>query len=98
MLERGGAPAAETVKHIDRCLSCLACMTACPSGVHYMHLVDHGRAWIEETYRRPLLDRLVRALLARVLPDNRLLGLALLAALVTKPLAPLFEAVGLKPL
>jgi len=98
MLEHNAPATTEVVKHIDRCLSCLACMTACPSGVHYMHLIDHGRAWIEETYRRPLLDRLLRALLARVLPDNRLLSLALLAALVAKPLAPLFEAVGLKPL
>jgi glycolate oxidase iron-sulfur subunit len=54
MLESGDAPSPETVKHIDRCLSCLACMTTCPSGVHYMHLVDHGRAYIEEHYRRPL--------------------------------------------
>ena len=55
---------AEVVKHIDRCLSCLACMTTCPSGVHYMHLVDHARAHIEETYRRPLGERLLRAMLA----------------------------------
>ena len=54
MLESGQPPAAETVKHIDRCLSCLSCMTTCPSGVHYMHLVDHGRAYIEQNYNRPL--------------------------------------------
>src|SRR5438445_7409766 len=90
MLEHDEPATAEVVKHIDRCLSCLACMTACPSGVHYMHLVDHGRAWIEKTYRRPVLDRFSRAVLARVLPDNRLLGVALLAALVVKHLAPLF--------
>src|SRR5881628_3560462 len=58
MLEAGGPPPPETVKHIDRCLSCLACMTTCPSGVHYMHLVDHGRRQIAETYDRPLVDRL----------------------------------------
>src|SRR5690606_9598500 len=50
MLERQAKPSSETVKHIDRCLSCLACMTTCPSGVHYMHLVDHARAYIERTY------------------------------------------------
>ena len=64
MLENDRPATAEVVKHIDRCLSCLACMTTCPSGVHYMHLVDHARAHIEKTYRRPLLDRLLRALLA----------------------------------
>src|SRR5213083_2085366 len=68
MLEGGGPVGDETVKHIDRCLSCLACMTTCPSGVHYMHLVDHGRRHIERTYRRPPLGRGLRALLAGVLP------------------------------
>jgi glycolate oxidase iron-sulfur subunit len=68
MLEHDRPATEEVVKHIDRCLSCLACMTTCPSGVHYMHLVDHARAHIEETYRRPWRDRLMRALLARVLP------------------------------
>ena len=64
MLEHDAPATPEVVKHIDRCLSCLACMTTCPSGVHYMHLVDHARVHIEKTYRRPLLDRLLRAALA----------------------------------
>src|SRR5713101_2984825 len=64
MLEQGGPVSSETVKHIDRCLSCLACMTTCPSGVHYMHLVDHGRRHIEEHYRRPAAERLLRPLVA----------------------------------
>lgn len=68
MLENEREPSAEVVKHIDRCLSCLSCMTTCPSGVNYMHLVDHARAYIAERYRRPLKDRLFRALLAWVLP------------------------------
>ena len=68
MLEHDRPATPEVVKHIDRCLSCLACMTTCPSGVHYMHLVDHARAHIEETYRRPWPDRAMRALLAFVLP------------------------------
>jgi glycolate oxidase iron-sulfur subunit len=68
MLENDRDASPKVVKHIDRCLSCLSCMTTCPSGVHYMHLVDHARAHIERTYRRPLPDRLLRALLAFVLP------------------------------
>jgi glycolate oxidase iron-sulfur subunit len=68
MLENDRPATGEVVKHIDRCLSCLACMTTCPSGVHYMHLVDHARTHIEETYRRPWPDRAMRALLAFLLP------------------------------
>src|SRR5664279_5594429 len=68
MLEYDAPATPEVVKHIDRCLSCLACMTTCPSGVHYMHLVDHARAHIETTYRRPPLDRLLRLFLAHVMP------------------------------
>jgi glycolate oxidase iron-sulfur subunit len=68
MLENDRPASADVVKHIDRCLSCLACVTTCPSGVHYMHLVDHARAHIEETYRRPWPDRAMRAVLANVLP------------------------------
>ncbi len=67
MLEADGPVPAETVTHIDRCLSCLACMTTCPSGVNYMHLVDHGRRHIEEHYRRPLVERALRRLLGEVL-------------------------------
>ena len=77
MLESGRPPAAETVKHIDRCLSCLSCMTTCPSGVHYMHLVDHGRAYIEQNYKRPLADRLNRWLLQRALPYPAIFRLSL---------------------
>jgi glycolate dehydrogenase iron-sulfur subunit len=97
MLENDRPATADVVKHIDRCLSCLACMTTCPSGVHYMHLVDHARAHIESTYVRPPIDRLLRAVLARVLPDNRLLRWALGAARLGKPFAGLFAALGLGP-
>ncbi len=68
MLERGEPATEQVVRHVDRCLSCLACMTTCPSGVNYMHLVDHARRHIEETYKRPLTDRMIRALLAWILP------------------------------
>jgi glycolate oxidase iron-sulfur subunit len=98
MLENEHAATKEVVTHIDRCLSCLACMTTCPSGVHYMHLVDRARVHIEDTYRRPLLDRLVRAFLARVMPYPMRLRWATVAAKAARPFAPLFAAVGLKPL
>ncbi|RVU19775.1 glycolate oxidase subunit GlcF [Methylobacterium oryzihabitans] len=85
MLEGGKAATPEVVKHVDRCLSCLSCMTTCPSGVHYMHLVDHARSHIEQTYRRPLGDRLMREVLARVLPYPNRFRLALLAAAAARP-------------
>ena len=99
MLEGSEPVGAETVKHIDRCLSCLACMTTCPSGVNYMHLVDHGRRHIEAHYRRPWAERLLRYSLGRVLTQPRLMRTALhaarlakpFAALLPKPLRPLLE-------
>ncbi len=95
MLENAQPATAEITKHIDRCLSCLACMTTCPSGVHYMHLVDHARVHIERTYRRPLGDRLLRALLVKLMPYPRRFRIALGAARLAKPLAPLAAAIGL---
>ena len=95
MLEHDRPATADVVKHIDRCLSCLACMTTCPSGVHYMHLVDHARVHIENTFRRPLYDRLLRAFLAKVIPYPKRFRPALMLAFVAKPLAPLFAALGL---
>jgi len=87
MLENDRPADAKTVKHIDRCLSCLSCMTTCPSGVNYMHLVDHARAHIERTYRRPWPDRALRALLALVLPRPALFRIALKGARLASPLA-----------
>jgi len=92
MLEGGKPATTKVVKHIDRCLSCLSCMTTCPSGVHYMHLVDHARAHIEQTFRRPLVDRLLRTLLARVLPKPAYFRLALLGAFLVKPFARILPA------
>ncbi len=85
MLESGRPADEKTVKHIDRCLSCLACMTTCPSGVHYMHLVDGARAHIERTYKRPPGDRLLRWVLARVIPHPYRFRLALLGAKMVRP-------------
>ncbi|WP_035981464.1 4Fe-4S dicluster domain-containing protein, partial [Bradyrhizobium sp. STM 3843] len=89
MLEKDQPPTAEVVKHIDRCLSCLSCMTTCPSGVHYMHLVDQARVRIEKTYTRPLADRLLRAVLAHVLPRPGAFRLATWLARFGRPLAGL---------
>src|SRR5579871_1829542 len=86
MLEGDRPATAQVAKHIDRCLSCLSCMTTCPSGVHYMHLVDQARDRIEETYRRPWGERRLRDLLATVLPSPRLFRLALVAATLARPL------------
>jgi glycolate oxidase iron-sulfur subunit len=94
MLEKDRPADAETVLHVDRCLSCLSCMTTCPSGVHYMHLVDHARAHIEKTYRRPAADRLLRAVLVRVLPHPGRFRAVLVAALLGKPFAPLLARLG----
>ena len=96
MLEQDRPASAEVVKHIDRCLSCLACMTTCPSGVHYMHLVDQARDRIEKTYKRPLADRAIRGLLARVLPDPALFRLAVVAGLIARPFAPVMQVLGLQ--
>lgn len=89
MLENDKPASEKVVTHIDRCLSCLSCMTTCPSGVHYMHLVDHARAHIEQTYRRPVADRAVRALLAWLLPYPGRFRLALVGALLARPFAAL---------
>ncbi|NBE07641.1 glycolate oxidase subunit GlcF [Paragemmobacter ruber] len=89
MLETGRAADARTVKHLDRCLSCLSCMTTCPSGVHYMHLIDHARAHVEVTYKRPFTDRALRFVLAKVLPYPMRFRLAILLAKVGRPFARL---------
>ena len=96
MLENERDPDPRTVLHIDRCLSCLACMTTCPSGVHYMHLVDHAREYIENRYRRPLMDRLLRWTLARILPYPTRFRLALLGARIGRPFAFLMPDARLK--
>ncbi|HET9902564.1 MAG TPA: heterodisulfide reductase-related iron-sulfur binding cluster [Xanthobacteraceae bacterium] len=96
MLEQQRPASADVVKHIDRCLSCLACMTTCPSGVNYMHLVDHARAHIEQTYRRPWSDRIIRTLIAHTLPYRARFRLALAFASLAKrifaPVLPQAEA------
>src|SRR5690349_15474769 len=92
MLEKDQKPTADVVKHIDRCLSCLACMTTCPSGVHYMHLVDQARVRVEKAYQRPLTDRLLRAVLAWVLPQPKRFRAAMRLAKLGRPLAALLPS------
>ncbi|MBR9650132.1 glycolate oxidase subunit GlcF [Thalassovita aquimarina] len=96
MLENERVPDAKTVKHVDRCLSCLACMTTCPSGVHYMHLVDHARDYIEKNYKRPFSDRALRWILARILPYPGRFRLALLGAKIGRSFAFLMPDARLK--
>jgi glycolate oxidase iron-sulfur subunit len=89
MLEKDKPPTKEVVKHVDRCLSCLSCMTTCPSGVNYMHLVDQARVRIERDYRRPLPERLLRWVLAQVLPSPKLFRTSLWLARLARPFASL---------
>ncbi|WP_062217907.1 glycolate oxidase subunit GlcF [Aureimonas sp. D3] len=96
MLESGRPADEKTVTHIDRCLSCLSCMTTCPSGVNYMHLVDHARAHIERTYKRPFADRMIREVLARVLPYPERFRWSLKLARLARPFADALA--GVKPL
>lgn len=92
MLENDRKPTQEVVKHIDRCLSCLACMTTCPSGVNYMHLVDQARVKVEDEYSRPLSERFLRGVLAQVLPRPGLFRASMIAARLARPFAALLPA------
>jgi glycolate oxidase iron-sulfur subunit len=96
MLEQGKPPTADVVKHVDRCLSCLSCMTTCPSGVNYMHLVDTARNYIEAHHKRPLADRLMRGLLGYVMPRPKVFALAMAAARLARPFRNQFAKLGFK--
>lgn len=96
MLEQGRAADAKTALHVDRCLSCLACTTTCPSGVDYMHLIDIARVHVEKTYKRPWFDRVLRAALARIIPYPRRFRAALRAAQLARPLARLMPDARLR--
>jgi glycolate oxidase iron-sulfur subunit len=96
MLEKNQPATVETVKHLDRCLSCLSCMTTCPSGVNYMHLIDQARVHVEETYRRPLYERLLRALLAFTMPRPRVFSFTMALARLAGKFPKLISATGLR--
>jgi glycolate oxidase iron-sulfur subunit len=89
MLEKGGSPEPDTVRHLDNCLSCLSCMTTCAVKVDYVHLIDRARAHIERNFRRPLAERMMRALLARVLPHPHVFSAAIALGRLARPLRPL---------
>ncbi len=94
MLEENRPATKSDARHIDRCLSCLACMTTCPSGVNYMHLIDTARTHVEATYKRPAFETLLRSVLAFVMPRPTLFRYALAASWLAKPLTPMFEKLG----
>ncbi len=98
MLEAGGKVSGEFKTHIDRCLSCLSCMTTCPSGVDYMHLVDEARIHIARSGKRTSKERFVRQQLARVLPYPERFRLALQFAPLGRPWVRLLRRLGLKEL
>jgi glycolate oxidase iron-sulfur subunit len=99
MLESGAAVDPETVEHLDKCLSCGSCVTTCAVKVDFPHLIDHARAYIEEKFRRPLGDRLLRHFLAVVLPRRWLFSALLRIAIhmrfakavIPRSLSPLFD-------
>lgn len=93
MLENNRPATEEVVRHVDRCLSCLSCMTTCPSGVNYMHLVDHARAHIEKTYKRTGQDAFLRTWLARILPRPALFRLAMVPARIFRPFAGILRRI-----
>lgn len=90
MLENNKPANEKIAKHLDRCLSCYACMTTCPSGVNYMHLIDHGRAHLEKTYKRPILERLFRNILSLTLPNPKIFKILSILVNIVRPLNFLF--------
>ena len=90
MIENNKPANKKIAKHIDRCLSCYACMTTCPSGVNYMHLIDHGRIYLEKTYKRPFIDRVIRNSLSFVLPKPNIFKLLVFFSKIIKPFSFIF--------
>jgi glycolate oxidase iron-sulfur subunit len=93
MIEGTQQDAESILVPIDSCLSCLACASACPSGVDYQHFIDLARPRLEHAVRRPLGDAFVRGLLARLLPYPKRFRAALGLARLARPFAPLLESI-----
>ena len=103
MLEKNKPASDKIVKHIDRCLSCYSCMSTCPSGVNYMHLIDHGRSHIEKTYKRKFKDRIIRNFLSQILPYPLRFKIIGLLSLLIRPISFILpkkikEMINLMPL
>jgi glycolate oxidase iron-sulfur subunit len=98
MLEDNAPASPEVQLHLDRCLSCLSCMSTCPSGVDYMHLIDLARGYVEQTAGRPFKERFVRRLLAFVLPYPERFRLALRLAPLGRPWLKLLRRLKLDQL
>ena len=80
MIENKRTPTKKVVSHIDKCLSCYSCMTTCPSGVNYMHLIDHGRNYVEQKYKRPFIEKQFRNFLSNTLPKPKIFKFLILFA------------------
>ncbi len=85
MIEKKKTPTKKVVSHIDKCLSCYACMTTCPSGVNYMHLIDHGRNYVEKKYKRPFFEKLFRDFLSKTLPKPKIFKFLIFFAKLGQP-------------
>lgn len=95
MFERGRAPTTEVRGHLDRCLGCLSCMTTCPSGVDYQHLIDLARTHIAETGARGFKDRALRRLLAFLIPHPARFRAALKLVPLARPFTGMMRKIGL---
>jgi glycolate oxidase iron-sulfur subunit len=90
MLENNKPGNEKIAKHLDRCLSCYGCMTTCPSGVNYMHLIDHGKNHLEKTFKRPIIQRIFRSFLSLTLPNPKVFRTLSVLVNIVRPLNFIF--------
>ena len=89
LIESNGKTAELIKPHVDKCLSCLACTTVCPSGVDYHHYIDFARSYLEQHIKRPIIENLSRWFLAKTIPNPRLFRFSLLFARLVRPISVL---------
>lgn len=87
-LLEGATPSQKTQQHLDRCLTCRACETTCPSGVQYAHLLDIGRLKVEQQVGRQSFSRLFRFGLRKILPNRRIFAACMAVARIARPFLP----------